>query len=135
MRTSIRRGISKLLFTLGLLLLILHVILYFIMQVYVFNPYWIMLIVCLVYLIIIYKNPKDKLRLRFFIYFIALANIFTIYGFGVFCHGDYNFNIIGQSFCLNLSPILSKDFNSNQLALYLSGVVSLLIIEISYRLR
>ena len=94
-----------------------------------------MLIVCLVYLIIIYKNPKDKLRLRFFIYFIALANIFTIYGFGVFCHGDYNFNIIGQSFCLNLSAIISKDFNSNQLALYLSGVVSLLIIEISYRLR
>lgn len=135
MRTSIRKGISKVTFTLGLLLLIPLIILYFILQIYVFNPYWIILIVCSIFLVKIYREISTKVILRYYIYLIALANIFTIYGFGVFCHGDYNFNIIGQSFCLNLSPILSKDLNSNQLDLYLSGVVSLLIIEISYRLR
>lgn len=129
------RTLSKVLFILGLLLLIPHVMLYFIMQVYIFNPYWIILVICLASLIGVYKNPKNKVVLRFLIYFVALCNIFTIYGFGVFCHGDYNFNIIGQSFCLNLSAVISKDFNSNQFVLYFLGVVSLLIIEISYWLK
>ena len=129
------RTLSKVLFILGLLLLIPRVMLYFIMQVYSFNPYWIIIVICLAYLIGVYKNPKDKVVLRFLIYFVALCNIFTIYGFGVFCHGDYNFNIIGQFFCINLSVVISKDFNSNQLVLYFSGIVSLLIIEISCWLK
>ena len=122
--------LSKIFFIVGLLLLIPHVILYFIMQVYIFNPYWIMIIGCLIFFVIIYENPKNKIRLRFLIYFIALSNILTIYGFGTFCHGDYNFNIIGQYFCVNLSALLGEDFNFNQLILYLLGIIGLFFIEI-----
>ena len=89
-----------------------------------------MIIVCLIFLIVIYENPSNKIRLRFFIYFIALSNILTIYGFGAFCHGDYNFNIIGQYFCINLSLLIGEDFNFNQLFLYFLGVIGLFFIEI-----
>lgn len=129
------RIVSNIIFIVGLFFLIPHVILYFIMQVYIFNPYWIMIIVCLISFIAIYENPKNNIRLRFFIYLVALSNILTIYGFGTFCHGDYNFNIIGQYFCINLSALLGEDFNSNQLVLYLTGFISLCLIEISYRLK
>lgn len=129
------RILSNIFFIVGLLLLIPHVILYFVMQVYIFNPYWIMIGVCLILFVIIYENPKNKIRLRFFIYFVALSNILTIYGFGTFCHGDYNFNIIGQYFCINLSPLLGEDFNFNQLVLYSSGVIGLFFIEIGYLLK
>lgn len=135
MRNIMKTILSRFFFILGILLLIPIIIIYFIMQVYIFNPYWIMIVICSLTLIVIYKNPKNNIKLRFLIYFITLSNIFTIYGFGTFCHGNYSFNIIGQYFCINLSAVLSENFNLNQLILYLSGITSLALIETSYLLK
>lgn len=125
------RNLSRFFLTLGVLLILPHIILYFIMQVYSFNIYWIMIIICIFYLIGIYENPKGKIKIRLFFYSLALSNILTVYGFGNFCHGDYNFNIFGQYFCINLRALLYKDFNFNQLTLYLLGCVGLFLIEVS----
>ena len=126
---------SKFYITIGLILLLPSILMFFILQVYVFNPYWLVVLICACSLIISYKKKNFLFVRRVVLYLIILCNVFAVYGFGVYCHGDYNFNLISQSFCINLGVLIDDSNNSNLLFVKAAAVVGLLFVEIAYRLR
>lgn len=126
---------SKLYIAIGLVLILPSILMFFILQVYVFNPYWLVILICVCSLVISYKKNNFLFMRRLILYLIILCNVFAVYGFGVYCYGEYNFNIVSQSVCINLDALLDDSNNSTLLFVKATAVASLLFIEIAYRLR
>ena len=126
---------SKLSLAMGIILLLPAIMMFFILQVYVFNPYWVVILVCVFLLIKSYKNNYFHFIKRIILYLLILCNVFAVYGFGVYCFGEYNFNLISQSICINLDVLFDDSKNSNLLLVKATAVAGLCFIEISYRLR
>lgn len=126
---------SKFYVAIGIILLLPSIMMFFILQVYVFNPYWLVILICVCSLIISYKKNNFLFMRRVILYFIILCNVFAVYSFGVYCHGEYNFNIVSQSICINLGVLIDDSNNSNLLFVKGTAIVGLLFIEIAYRLR
>jgi len=129
------RLLSKIFLVLGVILSLPTLLTYIILQMYSLSPYWFFISVCLYYLLKSYKKNYFNLKVRIFLYVISLCNIFMVYGFGVFCYGDYSFNIISQSFCLSLNVILSESFTWNLFLLYIQSAIGLVFIEIAFILK
>ncbi len=127
--------VSKLSLAAGILLLIPSITMFFVLQVYFVIPYWLVIIFCLTLLIKLYKDNNFAFMKRVTLYILVLCNVFAVYGFGIYCDGDYNFDLISRFFCINLGILINDPNNPILLFINTMAVAGLCLMEVSYRLR
>lgn len=127
--------VSKFSLAAGILSLIPSMIMFFVLQVYFVIPYWLVIIFCLTLLVQLYKDNNFAFMKRVTLYILVLCNVFAVYGFGIYCDGDYNFDLVSHFFCINLGILVNEPNNPILLLINTMAVVGLCLIEVSYRLR
>lgn len=127
--------LCHLIFFIGILLLTMFLLLLFSIQIYLLNTYWFSLLIIIILLVYYYIKNKNSRKNRFFLYFLSLVNILTLYGFGTFCKGVDMAIINFGKFCLNLDFFTEIKSHKNNMLYCIFAIISFLMIEFAFILK
>ena len=128
------RMVSKFFLYTGVFLIFLYTVFYFLMQIYTYNLYWIVIIICL-YKIISYYNNDIKYIKRIIVYFVIILSAFGVYGFGVYCLGGELVYNLSKYLCISLDFVIESPFNIVTYMIKFTVFIGILFIEIGFSLK
>lgn len=126
---------SKLFLYIGIFINSLYIVFFFVMQVYTFNFYWIVILICLINIYLNYTKGDLRYIKRLTLYLLIILSVFGVYGFGAYCFGNKIFYIVSKDICISLDVLFEKPFNITTYVIKAMVWIAIFFTEIGFILK